>query len=64
MVTLDRKCGLSTCYKTFREIYILIKNEDEFKEKDLTKEEVENMLNLLSNPLIGYVGKEKNGYYA
>lgn len=49
---------------TIREIYMLIKNKDEFKEKGLIKEEVDNMLNLLSNPLIGCVGKEKNGYYA
>ncbi|MBO1212157.1 restriction endonuclease [Staphylococcus nepalensis] len=49
---------------TMREIYMLIKNIDEFKEQDLTKEEVDNMLNLLSNPLIGCVGKENNGYYA
>lgn len=49
---------------TIREIYMLVKRLDEFKKKDLTKEEVDNMLNLLSNPLIGCVGKEKNGYYA
>ncbi len=49
---------------TIREIYMIIKNDDEFKETDLTKEEVGNMLNLLSNPLIGCVGREKNGYYA
>ncbi|WP_210124236.1 MULTISPECIES: restriction endonuclease [unclassified Staphylococcus] len=49
---------------TIREIYMLIKNIDEFNDEDLTKEEVDNMLNLLSNPLIGCVGKEKNGYYA
>lgn len=49
---------------TIREIYMLIKSIDEFNDEDLTKEEVDNMLNLLSNPLIGCVGKEKNGYYA
>lgn len=49
---------------TMREIYMVIKNIDEFYHEDLTKEEVDNMLNLLSNPLIGCVGKEKNGYYA
>lgn len=49
---------------TIREIYMLIKDVDEFNEISLTREEVENMLNLLSNPLIGCVGKEKNGYYA
>lgn len=49
---------------TQREIYMLIKNVDEFKKKEITIEEVDNMLNLLSNPLIGCVGKEKDGYYA
>lgn len=44
---------------TIREIYMLIKDVDEFNEISLTREEVENMLNLLSNPLIGCVGKEK-----
>ena len=38
---------------------MLIKSIDEFNDEDLTKEEVDNMLNLLSNPLIGCVGKEK-----
>ncbi|NCA39664.1 hypothetical protein GBL57_13000, partial [Streptococcus equi] len=41
---------------TIREIYMLIKSIDEFNDEDLTKEEVDNMLNLLSNPLIGCVG--------
>ncbi|CAM3122215.1 restriction endonuclease [Staphylococcus argensis] len=49
---------------TIREIYMLIKDKGEFNDISLTREEVENMLNLLSNPLIGCVGKEKNGYYA
>lgn len=49
---------------TMREIYILIKDKEEFITDHLTKEEVTNMLNLLSNPLIGCVGIEGNGYYA
>lgn len=49
---------------TVREIYLSLKSKNKFTDSRLKKEEVQNMLDLLSNPLIGCVGIEKTGYYA
>lgn len=49
---------------TEREIYILIKENEIFSKNQLKKKELEDMLNLLSNTLIGCIGTDKNGYYA
>lgn len=49
---------------TMREIYLFIKSKDIFKDNQLTKQELGDMLDLLSNPLIGCVGVENKGYYA
>lgn len=49
---------------TAREIYIQIKNNDIFISQPLVPDEMENMLDLLSNPLIECIGSVKDGYYA
>ena len=51
-------------FLTEREIYICIKEDELFKEAPVTKQEVRDMLSLLSNPLIGCIGTEGKGYYA
>lgn len=47
-------------------IYFLIKSNEIFNERALAEDELINMLNLLSNPLIGCVGIDKSSkkYYA
>lgn len=47
-------------------IYFLIKSNEIFNERPLVEDELINMLNLLSNPLIGCVGIDKSSkkYYA
>lgn len=45
-------------------IYFIIKGNEIFSDIPLEKEELVNMLNLLSNPLIDCVGETKDGYYA
>jgi predicted transcriptional regulator len=46
-----------------REIYLLLKHKSEIKPSP-TLEEINQMLDLLSSPLIGCVGITKEGYYA
>ncbi|MEX3743728.1 hypothetical protein [Lysinibacillus xylanilyticus] len=46
-----------------REIYLLLKHKSEIKPSP-TLEEINQMLDLLSSPLIGCVGITNDGYYA
>lgn len=46
-----------------REIYRSLRDNDEFSHSP-TLEEISNMLELLSSPLVGCVGKSSDGYYA
>ncbi|MBM7554903.1 hypothetical protein [Thalassobacillus pellis] len=46
-----------------REIYLLLKNHLHFTSSP-TLEEIEQMLDFLSSPLIGCIGSTKEGYYA
>ena len=46
-----------------KDIYRTLRNEERF-DSPPTLEEISNMLNFLSSPLLGCVGRSKEGYYA